>query len=89
MELDPFRGRRALFRDVKDDKRLRAFVRTEHNVRGQLFVKGLPESDDYRVVWSPSLKARTNIPEDEQTDVTDMSVVDAVETVLGEKQQSS
>ncbi len=53
----------------KDDELVRALVRSEHDVRGQLFVKDVSAADDFRVVWSQSLRARENISEDEQTNL--------------------
>lgn len=64
-----------------DEPLLRALVRNENDVRGQVFVREVPEVDDYRVIWSRSLKARANIPEVEQIDLTDLNVPDAVDTI--------
>ncbi len=68
-----------------DEKLLRALIRNQHDIRGKLFVKEIAEAEDYRVIWSRSLDARTRVPDSDQTDLTDISVVDAVETILTAK----
>lgn len=78
-------GTGLFFAGPQDEKLLRALVRNEHDVRGQLFIKELLEVDDYRVIWTQSLAAHTKVPDGEQIDLTDLSVPNAVGTILNAK----